>query len=63
MTIDTNSMEFHKAVAEEVAKQVALEVSQLKGITKIGFKATMNSQDIKDYHTMLFLLVKTLVKR
>lgn len=53
MTIDTNGIEFQKAVAEEVAKQLAEEVSKLKGIEKIGFKQTMNQQDIKDYHIML----------
>lgn len=53
MTIDTNSLEFQKAVAAEVAKQVAEEVSKLKGVEKIGFKQTMNIDDVKDYHKLL----------
>jgi len=53
MTIDTNSIEFAKAVAAEVEKRVAEEVSKIKGIQQIGFKTTMNIDDIKDYHNML----------
>ncbi len=53
MSVDTNSMEFHKAVAAEVAKQLAEEVSKIKGIGKMGYKNTMNFIDVREYHKML----------
>lgn len=51
--IDTNSMEFQKAVAAEVAKQLSLEMEKIKGAKDIGFKTTMNIDDIRNYHKML----------